>query len=59
MARSSRVKGKPCRRRIFEATLDARLIALDGATGDPCVDFGNRGQISLRDVARYSPGQTT
>ncbi len=54
---ASRVKGKPCRRRIFEATLDARLIALDGATGDPCVDFGNRGQISLRDVARYSPGQ--
>ena len=54
---ASRVKGKPCRRRIFEATLDARLIALDAATGDPCMDFGNRGQISLRDVARYSPGQ--
>ena len=54
---ASRVKGKPCRRRIFEATLDARLIALDGVTGDPCMDFGNRGQISLRDVARYSPGQ--
>jgi quinoprotein glucose dehydrogenase len=54
---ASRAKGKPCRRRIFEATLDARLIALDGATGDPCMDFGNRGQISLRDVARYIPGQ--
>jgi quinoprotein glucose dehydrogenase len=54
---SSRAKGKPCRRRIFEATLDARLIALDGATGEPCMDFGNRGQISLRDVARYIPGQ--
>jgi len=53
----SRVRGKPCRRRIFEATLDARLIALDGATGNPCMDFGNRGQISLRDVARYIPGQ--
>jgi quinoprotein glucose dehydrogenase len=53
----SRAKGKPCRRRIFEATLDARLIALDGATGEPCMDFGNRGQISLRDVARYIPGQ--
>ncbi len=39
----SRTKGKPCRRRIFEATLDARLIALDGATGEPCLDFGNRG----------------
>ena len=53
----SRAKGKPCQRRIFEATLDARLIALDGATGEPCMDFGNRGQISLRDVARYIPGQ--
>ena len=52
----TRVKGKRCRRRIFEATLDARLIALDAATGDPCMDFGNRGQISLRDVARYIPG---
>jgi quinoprotein glucose dehydrogenase len=51
-----RAKGKRCRRRIFEATLDARLIALDAATGDPCMDFGNRGQISLRDVARYIPG---
>ena len=49
-------KGKLCRRRIFETTIDARLIALDGATGDPCLDFGNRGQISLRDVARYIPG---
>jgi quinoprotein glucose dehydrogenase len=53
----SRGKGKPCRRRIFEATLDARLIALDAANGEPCMDFGNRGQISLRDVARYRPGQ--
>src|SRR5580700_2744854 len=53
---ASRAKGMPCRRRIFEATLDARLIALDAATGDPCMDFGNRGQISLRDVARYIPG---
>jgi quinoprotein glucose dehydrogenase len=50
-------KRKPCRTRIFETTLDARLIALDGATGEPCLDFGNRGQISLRDVARYIPGQ--
>jgi len=52
-----RAKGAPCRRRIFEATLDARLIALDGASGTPCADFGNRGQVSLREVARYRPGQ--
>jgi quinoprotein glucose dehydrogenase len=54
---SSRKKGKPCRRRIFEATLDARLVAVDAATGQPCADFGELGQVSLRDVARYIPGQ--
>jgi quinoprotein glucose dehydrogenase len=32
--------GKPCGRRIFTATNDARLIALDAATGLPCKDFG-------------------
>ena len=53
----SRARGKPCRRTIFEATLDARLIALDGATGEPCMEFGHRGQISLREVARYVPGE--
>jgi quinoprotein glucose dehydrogenase len=52
-----RAKRKPCRLTIFETTLDARLIALDGATGEPCEAFGNHGQVSLRDVARYIPGQ--
>jgi len=52
--------GKPmtcARRRIFEATLDARLIALDATTGAPCPDFGQGGEVSLREVARYTPGQ--
>jgi quinoprotein glucose dehydrogenase len=52
-----RAEGKLCHRRIFEATLDARLIALDAATGAPCPDFGASGQLSLRNVARYLPGQ--
>jgi quinoprotein glucose dehydrogenase len=52
-----RAEGKLCHRRIFEATLDARLIALDAATGAPCPDFGSSGQLSLRNVARYLPGQ--
>jgi quinoprotein glucose dehydrogenase len=46
----------PCRRRIFEATLDARLVAVDAATGEPCADFGAGGQVSLRDVPGYRPG---
>lgn len=45
-----------CRRRIFEATQDARLIALDAATGKPCPDFGSGGQISLRDVPGFVAG---
>ena len=36
-----------CRHRIFVGTLDARLIALDGATGKPCADFGDNGQVRL------------
>ncbi len=45
------------RRRVFETTLDARLIALDAKTGVPCADFGKDGEISLREVPRYIRGQ--
>jgi quinoprotein glucose dehydrogenase len=45
---------QPCGRRIFEATLDARLIALDSATGKPCSGFGDHGQVNLRDVPGYT-----
>jgi quinoprotein glucose dehydrogenase len=31
--------GAPCRRRIYVAPIDARLIALDAATGNACADF--------------------
>ena len=38
-------------RRIFVGTIDARLIALDAATGKPCAGFGSAGQVDLtRDV---------
>ena len=36
-----------CRERVFLGTLDARLIALDAATGIPCTDFGRKGQVDL------------
>jgi len=39
--------GQPCAFRIFFGTLDARLIALDGATGKPCTGFGDGGEIDL------------
>ena len=42
-----------CSTRIFVATNDARLIALDAASGRPCAGFGTSGQLSL--VPQY-PG---
>jgi quinoprotein glucose dehydrogenase len=39
--------GLACRRSIFVGTLDARLIALDAATGSPCQDFGRGGEVNL------------
>ena len=35
--------GAACQRRLFLATIDARLFALDAATGQPCADFGTEG----------------
>lgn len=53
---SKRAVGAPCRRRLFEATIDARLIAVDAATGSACQDFGNQGEVSLRDVTAFRSG---
>ena len=36
-----------CASRIYLGTLDARLIALDARTGDPCRDFGDAGTVNL------------
>jgi quinoprotein glucose dehydrogenase len=53
-----RAASEPCRRRIFIATNDGRLIALDSVTGKPCADFGKDGQIGLtRDVGSFRPGE--
>jgi len=49
--------GKICALRIFIGTLDARLIALDGETGKPCVDFGTNGELDLaNEVKLRDPG---
>lgn len=39
--------GAPCALRIYVATLDTRLVALDAAAGSPCGDFGTHGTVSL------------
>jgi len=43
---------------IFVATIDGQLIALDGATGTPCDNFGQNGQVDLsRDVRLVRRGK--
>lgn len=42
-------------RRIFLATIDARLIALNAATGLPCPAFGNNGTVDLRQGLLIAP----
>lgn len=42
-------------RRIFVATIDARLIALDALNGKPCSDFGDNGIVDLRKGLRIVP----
>ncbi len=44
-----------CALRIFVATVNARLIALDGRTGKPCSDFGANGTIDLTVGLRHQP----
>jgi quinoprotein glucose dehydrogenase len=47
--------GTACARRIYVATLDARLIALDSRSGAPCAGFGIGGQVDLRRELRNAP----
>jgi quinoprotein glucose dehydrogenase len=41
--------GAPCRRRIFAASVESRLFALDAASGVRCADFGRDGEVDLRE----------
>ena len=47
--------GTACARRIFAATIDARLVALDAASGKPCAGFGSAGVVNLRAGLRVPP----
>lgn len=47
---------KACDRRIIQTTIDARLIALDAATGKPCAGFGANGIVDLKvDMGEVKP----
>jgi quinoprotein glucose dehydrogenase len=45
--RGARHAGGACASRIFTATNESRLLALDAATGELCADFGDAGQVDL------------
>ncbi len=47
--------GVVCGRRIFFASVDARLFSLDAMTGEPCEGFGEKGQIDLTKGLRRGP----
>lgn len=42
-------------RRLFVATIDARLVAIDAATGTRVTTFGERGEVDLRKGLRVPP----
>lgn len=47
----------PCSERIFAGTFDARLVAIDANTGQPCADFGTKGSVDLMNgIGQWSPG---
>ena len=45
---SSAPAAADCPRRVLEATVDGRMLALNANTGRPCRSFGRSGEISLR-----------
>jgi quinoprotein glucose dehydrogenase len=54
--RSAGTNSAKCADRIFIGTLDARLIALDAASGVLCTDFGVHGSVDLTRNVEYRRG---
>ena len=47
--------GQPCAERVYLPTSDARLIALDAATGSICTSFAEQGVLRLETGMPYNP----
>lgn len=56
---STAASGSRCSLRIFVATIDTRLIALDAASGTPCSEFGQQGTVQLRNGLRNPPANAS
>ena len=48
-------KATTCQERIIAPVLDARVMALDAKTGQPCEDFGTHGFIDLKQYLGHVP----
>jgi quinoprotein glucose dehydrogenase len=44
-----------CRRRIFVATAQSQLFAIDARDGQPCAAFGRGGSVNLKEGLRIAP----
>lgn len=42
-------RARPCGRRIYTATIDSELIAVDATSGHACLEFGEAGRVALRE----------
>jgi quinoprotein glucose dehydrogenase len=49
-------QGVECSHRVFLATLDARLVALDAESGTPCGGFGVNGTVDLKQGVHLQDG---
>ncbi|RIL04525.1 MAG: pyrroloquinoline quinone-dependent dehydrogenase [Proteobacteria bacterium] len=50
----------PCRVRVFAATVESRLFAIDAANGQRCAGFGANGEVSLKEgVGEIRPWEFT
>lgn len=52
---SAKPAGGACGLRVYYASIDAHLFALDGTTGVPCRDFGREGRVDLATGLRRGP----
>ncbi len=49
--------GSICPARVFEGTLDGRIIAVDAKTGQSCSDFGKNGEVNITEgMGKVIPG---
>jgi quinoprotein glucose dehydrogenase len=54
-AEPNAAEGTACAQRVYLPTSDARLIALDAATGQVCTSFADQGVLHLEQGMKYNP----